>query len=194
MSQQVIQAEGAAIYAFEDTPFTKAEWAQIATHFDEKNTAYESIGMGDTDETLKLHVLRVKQRQKPYNDTALERLFTSEKVTDFLRKATGMQRPFIDRLQGHIYNEGGFIAYHVDQKSCPEYLYTLVLMLNHDYDGGEFVVQHPRKGGVPFKAPKHSLTVTSCAFGHEVKMVTRGTRHTVCIFLKEADPSKQCVA
>lgn len=181
---------GALVVPFGENPFSGDDWDLLEILFKRDRLPHDIIDYGDTGETLNGSFSRIKkQNDDTYACPEIKSLFLSDKFLNFLRKITEIESLHIDRLQGHYYEKGGFIALHNDKESCNHYLYSVILMLTDDYKGGEFVIHHPEKGQLPFRAPRRSVLFTPCCYSHEVKPVLSGIRHGICLFVMDNSAS-----
>ena len=84
------------------------------------------------------------------------------------------------------YSEGGFMSRHIDNihhSHGQQYGYpqlTSLLMLNDNYEGGDFIVADNE-----FKTKKGSAIVfpSNFMFPHEVKKIEKGTRYSIVTWL-----------
>lgn len=179
-------ANAAAVYTRSTSPLTHSEWVALEALLDPTHREYVSASHGDTYEDVKCQVTRIKiQYIRKYLDQQIEKIFTQPKLQDFFRDVTELKNPYIDRLQALIYDEGGFLAQHIDKDSCADYHYSVVMTLSSDFKGGAFKILHPEKGLLAFQPPKYSFLFTPCEYPHEVAEVTQGRRQSVVFFLME---------
>jgi len=157
----------------------------INWNFNFKPSTYSSHKgrTGTSDERVCMDEVWIKNGNVYYNDVkaAFEYvikkysetfpLFSVQHITDFR----------INR-----YSEGGFMSSHVDNihhSHGQSYGYpqvSVLLFLNDDYKGGEFVVAdklyHPAKGS-------SIIFPSNFMFPHEAKVVTKGTRWSIIAWL-----------
>ncbi|MBN9413176.1 MAG: 2OG-Fe(II) oxygenase [Candidatus Paracaedimonas acanthamoebae] len=169
-----------------ELPITSKEWQSLENIV--HNAEYEAPKKGDTNEHLSLKVMRAKKPGDPinYNEPLLKLLLKPE-LCCYLQQRLEMKSYFVDRVQIHHYQEGDFISMHCDNDSCPDYKFSLVLHMTEEYEGGEFRVQDKNKNIKSFRAPKHTLLITSSALSHEVTRVMSGERKVIVWFISEKD-------
>lgn len=177
--------QGAVVIAHENLPWTLEELTLIEEMTSPDNLEFKRSEYGDTGERNPVSYFRILH--PTIHDTSLPecmKILDAERVKDFLCEVTGMVDYTIDRCQIHLYEQGDFISEHIDGESCPDYIYSTVLILSEGYGGGEFVV-YKDGNAVSLKPDKFSMIVVKSCYPHEVKEVTSGTRRTLCFFLKE---------
>lgn len=85
-----------------------------------------------------------------------------------------------------FYKEGDRFPLHVDRIPHTEFYYDAVynvnVMLNEDYDGGEFLLD-----GVEYKQPAGMVYYYESTKPHGVKVVKSGLRYTLIYFVRERD-------
>jgi hypothetical protein len=89
----------------------------------------------------------------------------------------------IRRCQVNVLHKGGFVGFHLDTDSNPDYISPIVIQFSSNYDGGDYVVHHPVHSAQEFKMPRYSMIISSCNLPHEVSEVTGGRRKSLVYFL-----------
>jgi hypothetical protein len=80
------------------------------------------------------------------------------------------------------YKTGGHYVYHVDYFEKHPRQFSLILLLNNDYEGGELVFNDPSYQNefiVPVKPGRLIVWPSNFMFPHKVNKVTKGTRYSI---------------
>ena len=89
-----------------------------------------------------------------------------------------------------FYKEGDRFPIHVDKMKYTEFyydaLYNVNVMLNEDYEGGEFILD-----GIEYKQPAGMIYYYESTRPHGVKVVKSGLRYTLIYFVRERDFKKE---
>jgi predicted 2-oxoglutarate/Fe(II)-dependent dioxygenase YbiX len=80
------------------------------------------------------------------------------------------------------YEEGNFYIEHTDSFKAQQRSLSCSLLLNHDYDGGEFAFFNRQ---MMIKSKKGSVIMfpSNFMFPHEIMEVTKGTRYSIITWL-----------
>jgi predicted 2-oxoglutarate/Fe(II)-dependent dioxygenase YbiX len=89
----------------------------------------------------------------------------------------------IRRCQVNLLHKGGFVGFHLDTDSNPDYTSPIVIQFSSEYSGGDYVVHHPVHSAQEFSMPRYSMIISSCNLPHEVTEVTSGRRKSLVYFL-----------
>jgi Rps23 Pro-64 3,4-dihydroxylase Tpa1-like proline 4-hydroxylase len=179
-----LMSEGTVIVKKDEIPFTPSDWKTLATILD--NLEYEDIYEGDTDESTSVKVFRVKKEKDPIiYHPQLMALLNSPTMKKYISNILNIDDYLIERCQCHVYHEGDFVSKHQDSVSCKEYRFAFMILLDGQYDGGEFCVYKPNENTPPhtYRPPEYSMIITKCNLPHEVKKITRGERKVIVGFL-----------
>ncbi len=180
--------EAAHNFMGEESPIKTHDWEKLEKLIAYDEQKYENVVRDESNQTEALKtasvdVFRIKASEKKPKCTETYNLLKT-KLTQFMREKTQIDSLFLDRCQAHIYHENNFLGKHRD-RDTHDY-YRAVALLNftdpNDYEGGEFVIDHPIKGPRTYKAPAYSVSITSCGFSHGVSKLTKGQRKTICAF------------
>ena len=182
-----LHTSGKVVIKADELPWNQTELDLIKEKTSPKNITYTRNEYGDTGEKNPVSYFRLLHPTIPeiHLPECLS-LIRNDKTKKFLLSLTGLSDFTIDRCQAHFYQKGDFIALHNDSKSCPEYLYTVILLLNDDYVGGEFVMIQGSHT-YTLKPEKFSLIVANSSFSHEVKEINEGVRHAFVFFLRKSE-------
>lgn len=165
-------------------PWSIQELNHIEKITSAENIPYKRSEYGDTGEKNPVSYFRILH--PTIHETCLPecmRLIESNAVKNFFLSITGEKNYDIDRCQAHMYFKGDFIAVHTDSDSCPEYRYSVMLLLSEGYKGGEFVM-HDAESLISLKPEKYSMIIAKSYYPHEVKEITFGIRRTLVFFIK----------
>lgn len=183
--KKIIANEGAILIGPDDHFFSYETLEKIQLLFDFEEPKYKRVNNSTIDTKVSVYNYKPKTPvSSDYTCAATKELF-GDGFLAFMGQVTGMDSPYIERLQAHYYIGGDYIAAHVDQDAQPYVKYTFILGLESDYDGGELVVHHPEKGLMPYKIEKNHLLVLDARYRHEVAEISRGTRHMIIGFMME---------
>lgn len=185
-AQDKILDNGIAIYGGESSPLTEEDWASFKMLCSPNRLEYVYGSVGDRGEKTSVVYFRFKTtKSKDYSCERIEKLLNQPKFLNFLRQETGIKDPYIDRAQVHIYSEGSFLEKHRDAETDSRYTHAVLMLLSDEYEGGEFVVHHPKKGQISTKPLKNTIAITACDMPHEVKPIIVGKRQSLVFFLME---------
>lgn len=179
-----LMTEGTVVIPQENIPLTPTDWQTLSAVLD--NLEYENIHTGDTDESTSVKVFRVKKEmdEKIYHPQLLE-IINSPAMKKYIAHILNIDEYIVERCQCHIYYEGDFVSKHQDNQSCRDFKYAFMILLDGEYEGGDFCVHADENGGTYSYYPqKNSLIITKCSMAHEVKKVTKGERKVIVGFLK----------
>ena len=186
IKKQNLWDDGYVVVTEEDIPFSSQEWLDIKDII--AKLKYETDAYGDSGEPMELEYFRIKESYKPqiYHERLWE-LLTSEKIFCLYKGLTGLQDPYLDRCQIHKLKEAGYLGRHYDIAQHPQYQYTFIFFLEDDYDGGELLF-YKEETPIPLRPKARSLVVNCSRIAHEISLVKRGTRTTLCCFFSEGKP------
>jgi len=160
-----------------------------------KKVPKESVTVGDVGEEGKLEVGRfmtdVKNKLPAViNDDLSHRMISilkNQKSHElFSRLMDGDYH--IRRIQINTMKEGSFLSKHVDTHSNNDYIFSIVLQLESEYDGGEFVIYFDG-GKEVVKTKRGDILINRCEVPHEVNKVLEGDRKSLVFFLSKKDCS-----
>jgi Rps23 Pro-64 3,4-dihydroxylase Tpa1-like proline 4-hydroxylase len=80
------------------------------------------------------------------------------------------------------YKTGGHYIYHVDYFEAHPRQFSLILLLNNDYEGGELVFNDPSYQNeyiIPVRPGRLLVWPSNFLFPHKVNKVTKGTRYSI---------------
>ena len=169
-------------------PLTEAELDRLDQLSDPSSVPYEHVLIGDAGEENFVDVARfmtdVEEPMRVNGDCADEVLsiLGSPKMTEFYDQVIG-RNLVIRRCQVNVLQKGGFVGFHLDVDSNPDYVSPIVLQFSSDYDGGSYLVHHPVHSVQEFRMPRYSMIVSNCKLPHEVTEVTSGRRKSLVYFL-----------
>ena len=150
---------------------------------------YEHVDLGDAGEPNYVDVGRFMTDaerpvlvNKPFSDQALE-ILGQDHIVAAHREIIGSDEVFIRRMQVNIMKAGGFVGYHLDTDSNPDYEYAIILQMGEDFSGGEYVTYPEGEPECVFSPKSRSLIISNCAIPHEVKEVKNGHRKSLVYFL-----------
>lgn len=179
--------KGTAYIEKEFSPFSQSNLTHLERYCAEVKK--EHIKIGDAGESNWLLVGRFqsdKDRPRLVNkntSTKLFKIINKLGVSNFVRDIIEYPNPlFIRRIQFNQINKDGFVGYHLDTDSNPDYLVACVLQLGSAYGGGMYRVHQPNKSFVDYKPNYHSLIISNCSYPHEVTRVTKGIRKSLVFF------------
>jgi hypothetical protein len=154
---------------------------------------YEWVELGDADEANRLEVGRfmtdVEQPllvNKPLSSRALE-VVKRPQYMEIYRALLDCRDLYVRRMQVNRIHQDGFVGYHLDIDSNPDYEVAVIIQLGRDFSGGEFVVYSDGEARTSIAPPHYSVILSDCRFPHEVKAVTGGIRTSLVFFLSEHD-------
>ena len=149
----------------------------------------EHIKIGDAGESNYLWVGRFqsdKDRPRMVNKEISMKLFkiiNKQNISKFVKNVTGYPDPLhIRRIQFNQIDENGFIGYHLDTDSNPDYLVACVLQLGGSYRGGAYRVHQRDQSFIDYNAKHHSFIISDCSYAHEVTHVKEGSRRSLVFF------------
>lgn len=178
-----LMSEGTVVIPQESLPFTPSEWKILSSTLD--GLMYEDIYEGDTDESTSVKVFRIKKEEDDtiYHPQIME-IINSPLMKKHIANVIDIDDYMIERCQCHIYLEGDFVSKHQDNESCTDFKYAFMLLLDEEYEGGEFCVHVPEESTpYTYRPSNNSLIITKCSLAHEVKKITKGKRKVIVGFL-----------
>lgn len=176
---------GYTILNEDELPLTEDEWQAIEKRHAE--LAYKEAVVTETGEDISNVIyFRIKMSRKPeiHCETIWNALNTDE-LYDVYKAVSGMNNPYMDRCQAHVYMKNGFLARHSDIELYPEYGCALIMFLSDNYEGGEFVVYKSEENPAILKPKKRSLLLTNPIYEHSVNLIESGERKNICFFFSE---------
>jgi len=181
---------GTILLKLGEHPLTEEEMNRLDQLSDASQVPYEHVDIGDAGEENYVDVARfmtdVEEPQRVNEEAGDEVLaiLGSPKMMDFYKQVVG-DNLVIRRCQVNVLQKGGFVGFHLDTDSNPDYLSPIVLQFSSDYDGGYYVVHHPVHSSQEFRMPRYSMVISQCNLPHEVSEVTRGRRKSLVYFLSQ---------
>lgn len=169
-------------------PLSEGELQRLDQLSDISRMPYERVLIGDAGEQNFVDVARfmtdVEEPLRINGDSSAEvmAILESPKMRDFYNQAIGAGL-VIRRCQVNVLQKGGFVGFHLDTDSNPDYVAPIVLQFSDDYGGGDYVVHHPVHSAQAFRMPRYSMIISSCNLPHEVSEVTSGRRKSLVYFL-----------
>jgi len=97
------------------------------------------------------------------------------------------ERQYIRRCQMNRMTAGSFIGRHLDAASNPDYDYSLILQLGHNFDGGDFIVHGENGQRYAYQSSYGTVLITVCTLRHEVSEVIAGERNSLVYFYARND-------
>lgn len=153
--------------------FTKEECANI---LDDILKNYESSYINREFESDSSSYYKIEITKKTWYYHRIKKWFTNELN---LGETDGYLTLF-------FYKQGDRFPIHVDRIPQTEFYYDAVynvnIMLNEDYDGGEFILDN-----VEYKQPAGMAYYYESTKPHGVKVVKSGLRYTLIYFVRERD-------
>lgn len=179
-----LMSEGTVVIPQEKLPLTEGDWKTLSATLD--NLDYEDIYEGDTDESTSVKVFRVKkEKDETIYHPQLMDIINSPSMKRYIARILDIDDYILERCQCHIYHEGDFVSKHQDNASCHDFQYAFMILLDGQYEGGEFCVHTPSENIThTYRPSNYSIIITKCSLPHEVKKVTKGERKVIVGFLK----------
>lgn len=162
---------------------TPEDYAVMKGLTEEGEVSYTHVLNGDSGEKGEADVFRMRHPDIPGTklQECVDYLFC-DRFHDFLLRELGINGYELDRIQTQIYKEGYFLGQHVDRDSS-DYDFTLVFIMKQALEGGEFVMLIDDRE-ISVSPEEGSLIILDSHIPHEVKRVIKGSRRTMCAFLK----------
>lgn len=179
---------GTILLKLGEHPLTEAELDRLDQLSDVSNVPYEHVDIGDAGEENFVDVARfMTDVEEPLrvNEEAADEVLAilgSPKMMQFYDEVVGTNL-VIRRCQVNLLHKGGFVGFHLDTDSNPDYASPIVIQFSSDYSGGDYVVHHPVHSAQEFSMPRYSMIISSCNLPHEVTEVTSGRRKSLVYFL-----------
>ena len=179
---------GTILLTMGEHPLDLQEFERLDQLSDISRVPYEHVLIGDAGEQNFVDVARfmtdVEEPLRVNGDSADEvmAILGSPKMQDFYDQVVATNL-VIRRCQVNVLQKGGFVGFHLDTDSNPDYVSPIVLQFSSDYAGGDYVVHHPVHSAQGFRMPRYSMIVSSCNLPHEVTEVTSGRRKSLVYFL-----------
>jgi|GEM_PF-562341 Uncharacterized iron-regulated protein len=179
---------GTILLKLGEHPLTEAELDRLDQLSEPSNVPYEHVDIGDAGESNYVDVARfMTDVEKPQrvNDEAADEVLAilgSPKMMEFYDQVVRTNL-VIRRCQVNVLHKGGFVGFHLDTDSNPDYISPIVIQFSSDYGGGNYVVHHPIHSAQEFKMPRYSMIISTCNLPHEVSEVTSGRRKSLVYFL-----------
>ncbi|AWT15873.1 MULTISPECIES: 2OG-Fe(II) oxygenase family protein [Stenotrophomonas] len=156
----------------------------------------EAVTQGDAGDTHDIYVRRIMvDRQgevpqvvnRPHADQILD-ILNREECRNAIAELFQSQDAFhIRRAQMNRMTAGSFIGLHLDAASNPDYDYSMIIQLGHDFAGGDFVVHDDAGARHAYAATYGTVLLTTCKLRHEVARVTAGERNALVYFYSRHD-------
>ena len=186
--RRTLAEEGIVVLHGDDMPIDDETWHSIDRSI--RLLPFEEVRIGDAGDRHKVRVSRlVNDPDVPTflqpQAQAIVAAVMGERMMALCREALGLPACCVRRGQAHLLSEGGFIGYHLDQDSNPDYHYALVLHFSHGFTGGELVAHHPTKGRRAYQPAPRSILINRGDIPHEVAPVEQGERMTLALFLSD---------
>jgi len=109
--------------------------------------------------------------------------FTQDYIFDVVKQDPKNLSPGqIREVDALKYETGGHYVYHVDYFEKHPRQFSLILLLNNDYEGGELVFNDPSYQNeylVPIIPGRIIVWPSNFLFPHKVNKVTKGTRYSI---------------
>jgi len=179
---------GTILLKLGEHPLDEEEFDRLDQLSDISRVPYEHVLIGDAGEQNFVDVARfmtdVEAPLRVNGDSSdhVLAILGSLKMTNFYNHTIGTNL-VIRRCQVNALQKGGFVGFHLDTDSNPDYVSPIVLQFSSDYEGGSYVVHHPVHSAQEFWMPRYSMIVSSCNLPHEVTEVTSGRRKSLVYFL-----------
>lgn len=178
--------KGYTLFTQADLPFTEEEWSVL----EKECNSLDYFAVQETEVTKEdvanVHCFRIKVKSQPeIHNEAIWGLLNKPEMYVLYKDAIGLNEPFIDRMQAHVYNPNGLLGRHCDADAVPSYRCSAILMMNDDYAGGEFVLFKDEENPVYFKPAARSLILTDSLLDHQVDLIHSGFRKSLCFFFSE---------
>lgn len=149
----------------------------------------ETVRIGDVGEQNFLSVGRFMNDKKGTRPTVVNEKYandllsvlSSSKAARLFRDLVGGDF-YIRRCQVNVMSAGSYIGLHTDTDSNYDYMYSVVLQLSDNYEGGSFFIDFAGEREM-ITTKRHELLVNRCEIPHGVDTVTRGDRATLVFFL-----------
>jgi hypothetical protein len=181
---------GTILLKLGEHPLTEAELDRLDQLSDASHVPYEHVLIGDAGEDNFVDVARFMtdvEAPSVVNEEAANEVLAilgSPKMMQFYDQVIGTDL-VIRRCQVNLLQKGGFVGFHLDTDSNPDYTSPIVLQFSSDYEGGNYVVHHPAHSAQEFRMPRYSMIISSCDLPHEVSEVTSGRRKSLVYFLSK---------
>jgi len=150
---------------------------------------YEWVEIGDADEPNRLEVGRFMTDvekpmlvNRPLSDRAVE-IVKRPEYMEIYRALINREDVHVRRMQVNRIHEYGFVGYHLDIDSNPDYEAAVIIQLGQRFSGGEFVVYDGDEVRASIIPPHYSVILSDCRHPHEVRPVSDGIRTSLVIFL-----------
>ena len=152
---------------------------------------YEWVEVGDAGEPNAVEVGRFmtdveapERVNRPLSDQILAIIVQAPQMCAF-KALLNVNELHIRRMQVNRIHEAGFVGYHLDTDSNPDYLAAVIFQFGDDFEGGEYVVYDQEKVKNSISPPQFSMIISDCRFPHEVKPVRSGIRTSLVFFLSQ---------
>jgi len=172
-------------YKFIENVFLKEKCNDIIEYCKE-NYSLNNIGTYDTvSNTSNLNLNFNKRKGIKFKDRYFIDL--ENKILEILNNDKIFLDIFFDKIENILfnqYNESDFLNYHIDAEEI-KYgaTLTVVIQLNDDYEGGEFVYQID---GIENILPKikGSIFIFESSILHKINPITKGIRYSLNLWPK----------
>ena len=104
-------------------------------------------------------------------------------IEEYNKKFDNKSFPIIETITALKYKEGDFYKIHTDSCAGAHRTYSLIYLLNNDYEGGSLVFRDPVSKNKILEVDKEPnqliLWPSNFLYPHEVTKVTKGVRYSV---------------
>lgn len=177
-SQELVE-NGYVSLTEDDLPFSSQDWETIIKTYNELD--FHWVQAAETGEELKNYeCFRIKKAYLPeiYNSTLWE-LFNSQFMCELYNSLLPLKTPWFERFQAHRIHPGGFHSKHPDDCTYKEYLYTMLIHPEDDYEGGEFNIYIDENNPIVIRPLPRSILIFKSSIVHSVDVVTAGIRKSI---------------
>lgn len=182
-AMELIKKRGHILIPQEKLPLSEEDWQNFDDVTSEDKIPYHYVTEGDTKDNHSVKVSRLLEDHTTELQKYIVDKFICEKLLPYFNQLF-KKSFYCHRAQAHILSKNGFIGYHIDTDSDPDYLYAVIGVLSDSYKGGEFrcFLENTME---EVKTKKFSILLLDCKRPHSVDIVKEGSRKTVVFFLKE---------
>jgi predicted 2-oxoglutarate/Fe(II)-dependent dioxygenase YbiX len=182
---QIFKRQGYVVLRRDEIPLQAAQWNKLQSILEQMD--YVKVVGGDTGDSHSVWVGRfVNDVEKPKLlhglASGLLDIVMNKEMHAFFGHLVGNYPLCVRRCQANRLYLKDFIGYHIDQDTTPDYMATAVFQFSDAFEGGEFVLYHPKSGEQVVELPKYSVLVMRGDIPHEVMPVRNGVRQTLACF------------
>ena len=109
-------------------------------------------------------------------------------IDEYSRRFDNNYVPEIETITALKYKAGGFYKKHSDACKTAHRTYSLIYLLNNDYEGGSLIFRNPLTNEIIKKIDKEPnqliLWPSNFLYPHEVTKVTKGIRYSIVSWAK----------